>query len=238
VVWKQPLTRQRYLIGRLWRDRAGYHFRYEHDLPRSVKDALEAGFRLLDEFPQLDGQWDSPRLFATFRRRLPPAWRLRDLRQIDLSPERAMEYFRLTGARLSTDTLEFLEPIQEEEATGEFTVRFPIAGWRYYQGDRVVHELTRGARLRLKLETDNPFDPSAIQILSPSGVLLRYVPAIYAWYIDDCVAAQDYEAVVDHIGPREDPQVRVIVRLRGSLAEAPPVRLIPAGLERYAALLR
>lgn len=48
---KQPVTRQRYLIGRLWREGGRYHFSYVTSGRRSLREAEQAGFRLLDMFP-------------------------------------------------------------------------------------------------------------------------------------------------------------------------------------------
>lgn len=235
LVWKQPLTRQRYVVGRLARDVRGFHFRYERELPRSLGDALTAGFRLLESFPDEAGSWHDRTLFATFQRRLPPAWRRSDFAAVGADPLDAMEYFRRTGGRLATDSLEFLEPISEDVSSLKYDLTFPVAGWRYYHGERVLHELRREAKLTLELEPDNLYDPSAIRVLSPeSATLIGYVPAIYAWYIDASIQDRDYEAVVADVGPENDPQVRLRVRIRGSL---PGARLVPEKLQEYAETL-
>lgn len=240
VVWKQPQTRQRYLIGRLWRDELGYHFCYEDRTPRSVKDAQRSGFRLLEAFPELGRVWTSNRLFPVFDRRLPRPWYQPRLQAAGIQSTDPMELLRVTGGRVATDTLELPEPIQSESkgsAVQEYSVRFPIAGWRYYNGEQAIEELSPGTRLRLELEPDNQHDPYAIRILAPSGIMLGYVPAVYAWYMDASVERGEYTAEVDEVGPSDDPQQRVTVRFRGLEHPLDQVHLVPEGIEKYVASL-
>ena len=240
VVWKQPKSRQRYLIGRLWAEQDGYRFRYVEDQPRSIRDALAAGFRLFDAFPQIDGEWRSETLFPVFRRRLPRREVLNSLEAQGIDTSDPIEVLRVTGGRLPTDTLEFLEPVETSQTDAgefEYTVRFPIAGWRYYSGETVIPELAPGERLRLELEHDNPFDPSAIRIWSPSGTMLGYVPAIYSVVLDTAVMRDQYEARVEKVGPADDPQTRVVVRFRGVASPLDRVRLVSTDMDKYVAAL-
>lgn len=237
VVWKQPRSRQRYLIGRLWSEGGRYHFRYIVDHPRSVREAQGAGFRLFDAFPHIDGEWSSETLFPVFWRRLPREWHWPSLERQGIDVADPLEILRVTGGRLPTDTLEFLEPIEEISGEGDaflYTVRFPIAGWRYYSGEEAMAELFPGQRLTLVLDPDNPFDPNAIRIYSPSDVLLGYVPAIYSPILDVAVIKGQYEAWVDEVGPTEDPQRRVVVRFRGMESPLDRVRLVAEEMEKYA----
>jgi putative zinc finger/helix-turn-helix YgiT family protein len=141
--------------------------------------------------------------------------------RFDLVSDQDIEYFRITGGRSDSDTLEFLEPITEGEAGG-YTVSFPVAGWRYHDGEQALGELREGVTLRLELEPDNPVDPKAVRILSPSGIKLGYVPAIYAWYVDEAVSVGDYEAEVERVGERNDAQGRLTVKLYAKLAAKLP----------------
>lgn len=74
-------------------------------------------------------------------------------------------------------------------------------------------------------------------MLSPSGILLGYVPAVYAWYLDAAVEAGQYEAAVASPGPPDDPQRRVVVDFRGWASPLPEARSLPEGVEKYAAAL-
>lgn len=113
LVWKHPITRNRYAIGRLWRDDSGFHFRYEWDMPLSAKHAHHDGFRYLGPFPADESITSSDHLFPIFARRLPPAWRKDEYAKLELTPDQSLEYLRKTGGRLSGDTLEFLEPMDD-----------------------------------------------------------------------------------------------------------------------------
>ena len=42
---------------------------------------------------------------------------------------------------------------------------FPIAGFRYYDGDVAFPELQPGTALTLRAQPDNPYDPCAVEIL-------------------------------------------------------------------------
>lgn len=217
LVWKHPVTRLRYVIGRLWRDWQGYHFRYD-SAHRGIDEALEAGFRVLDAFPALVEEYEAPELFATFARRLPPRWRHQGLRDIGIDPDDPFDYFRRTGGRLATDTLEFLEPIRRtyDPLCLEYTVRFPVAGWHYYDGEAVIDLVKPGDPVRLELESDNRFDPSAVRtLLGTEQTLVGYVPAIYAWHIDESVVENRYTATVLRIGAPDDPQQRLWISVIG-----------------------
>lgn len=238
LVWKQPKTRERYLIGWLSRDQEGYRFEYERLSPRSINDACAKGFRLLESFPEVGGFWRAKLLFPVFRRRLPQKWTLPSLQAQGIHTTEPMELLRVTGGRLPTDTLEFLEPIKTrgDDEKG-YEVHFPVAGWRYYDGESVVGGLHPGMKLRLELEPENEFDPNAIKILSLSGVHLGYVPAIYAWYLDESVKNGSADATVARVGRKDDVQQRVIVRVKGVTSPLGGVRLVPKGFMRYAAAL-
>jgi hypothetical protein len=229
LIWKHPLTRVRYAIGKLWQDERGYHFCYEFDMPCSVEEAKRHGFRPLDPFPLRREAWSSKTLFPIFSRRLPPTWRQGEFQKLGLDPEQKLQYLLKTGGRLTGDTFEFLEPMDDTQSESEFEIEFSLAGWRYHDGESAIHELSPGAQVTLILEKDNPHDSSAIRILSPAGVHLGYVPRIYAWHIDRSIEHGDYEARVARLGPPEDPQVRVIVHLKGRIAPS-GYRPIPEGL--------
>ena len=55
-------------------------------------------------------------------------------------------------------------------------LRAPLAGYPYYQADRVLDTLRVGTTLVLRREPTNPFDRHAVEILTTDGVKLGYVP--------------------------------------------------------------
>lgn len=238
IAWKQPRTRERYLVGRLWLDSGVYCFRYERELPRSLDEAQAAGFRLFEAFPDKALTYSSQELFGTFSRRVPGAWsretRAKFVRDYCLTDDQVVfEILGLTGGRVMTDTIEFLEPASKYSDSRHVELRFPVAGWRYYDGETVISEFQVGATVRLELELGNDWDPHAIRVLSPSGVHVGYVPAIYGWYLADFVDAGEFAAHVDAVRGPDDPQRRVRLQVcvtvasdsDGSLYQAMPTRL-------------
>ncbi len=233
VVWQHALSRRRYLIGHLSRDSRGHVFTYETTTPGALSEAQAVGFRLFDEFPAPEGEWRQPELFATFLRRVPQTWAAEDYGRLGVEPGDGIEFLRLTGGRLPTDTLEFLEPIS---AADTYYLRFPVAGWRYYDGEQVMEELVPGAVLGLQLDETNPHDPNAIRVLSPSGVHIGFVPAVYSWCLTQSVRRGSYRATVASLGAADDPGVGVIVDLdgdQGDLLGDQLVRYVPLRLYEY-----
>ena len=221
------MSRLRFVIGRLSHDGSIYTFRYERDMPHSLAAALEVGFRPPSAFSLEGGPFSSSELFPIFQRRLPPKWREPEYAKLGIAKEQAFDYLRLTGGRLQGDSFEFLEPLEKEKES--YRIEFPVAGWRHYDGEKAIAELAGGTPLTLILEKDNEYDSSAIQILSPTGAKLGYVPRIYAWHIDRSIDQQTYNAEVSELGLESDPQIRVKVRLEGDLAPS-PYRALPEGL--------
>ena len=101
---------QRWDIGELWRSPEGdYAFGYRLDLLRQAK---EAGFRLLPEFPDprgLDAPYRSARLFSTFSQRVPSPKRA-DYKQMleawGVESKDPLEILSRSGGVLHTDRLE------------------------------------------------------------------------------------------------------------------------------------
>lgn len=224
LAWKDPQSRQRYVIGKLWYD-IEYKFKYIHSSEECAKNinncgidlAEKYGFRRLEPFPNIQ-VYSNEKLFYIFDRRLPSRKRP-DFKQLvnefgikaDCTP---LELLQATGGRLATDTMEFVSPLVFSR-DGAFDIDFYVTGWRHYQGETVLAELLPGTLLKLCLEPTNKYDPFAIQVLSPSQKLLGYVPVYYSRYLDEIVRSEDYEARILRIGPAENPQLRLMVKVKG-----------------------
>lgn len=228
LVWKDPVSRQRFVCGKLWYDRL-YKFRYlfsNESCAKTVNNcgvdiAEKAGFTYLEPFKDLSGVYSSEGLFHIFARRLPDRTRpdFKTLvKEYDLDFDcTQLELLEATGGRLATDTLEFATPFVLQK-TGDFDIEFYVAGWRYYDGEKVIDQLFPGSKVDLQLEPDNPYDPFAIQIYGPERTLLGYVPVYYTRYLDETVNNNTYEAFVKKIGPADDPQLRLRVNVKGKVA--------------------
>jgi hypothetical protein len=55
-------------------------------------------------------------------------------------------------------------------------VSFAVLRWRYYQGPKVLPELAIGERLSLRMDSLNPWDAYAVEILDKHGIKLGFIP--------------------------------------------------------------
>lgn len=55
-------------------------------------------------------------------------------------------------------------------------LRAPLAGYPYYQADKVLDSLGEGTTLVLRREPTNPYDRYAVEVLTVDGVKLGYIP--------------------------------------------------------------
>lgn len=220
VVWKQPRTRLRYWIGTLSHEGGLYRFHYQLEGTRTYPQAKEVGFALLP-FKDDSLTYESCELFNVFAARIPD-------REQQSAP---LEYFSRTGGRLATDTLEFLTPVQAI-GSREFTVTFPVAGWRYHQGEQALEAglLAVGSELSLCLQPNNEWDPCAIQVRA-QDYTLGYVPAVYAHYLDLSVSEGTCQARVLSIGSEPDPQLRLMVSCTFTAASPDGAELLPHDLQ-------
>ncbi|WP_281758963.1 HIRAN domain-containing protein [Alicyclobacillus hesperidum] len=228
LIWQNPFSRQRYHVGTLVHDASGYYFTYRTQGQRSVQDALMDGYQPHLSFPDLNKVYQAPNLFAAFARRLPDP-RRSDFKTIlselglpgDYTP---MDLLNATGGRVATDTYEFVKPV--ETHFGEFAIEFYVAGWRYYDGDAVVGQLSNGQTVNLKSERDNPRDGNAVVILSLGNRKLGYVPAYYSWFMNEVIRTKsDFSAVVKEFNPNADEKSKLRIEVRGRLRRNAPTFL-------------
>lgn len=95
---------------------------------------------------------------------------------------------------------------------------FYIAGFSYYDGIKAFKELEIGTELSLKLESDNKYDPHAIEIYY-KDFKLGYVPRREndtLHLLMEMGYSHIFEAYVQAIDPSADPegQVRVVIYVR------------------------
>lgn len=222
LIWQNERTRQRYHVGNLVHHEGKYMFYYEkHAKRRGVIEALKNGYHLHLAFPDVNKVYVSERLFGPFERRLPDRRRpdfQEILRAHGLSDDYTnMDLLRATGGRLATDTYEFVPPIYVYG--NEFDFDFYIAGWRYYEGERVLDQLQVGDDVIFQLEPTNEQDPKAVLVLTKQGEKLGYIPAFYSefmfWLIEESSGA--YKAKIQFIHPKANPQLKVNICVCGTL---------------------
>ncbi|WP_342558006.1 HIRAN domain-containing protein [Metasolibacillus sp. FSL K6-0083] len=221
LIWQNVETRQRYHVGRLFYEDGLYTFIYEtKGVRRKLKEAMENGYRPHLAFPNTSKIYTSSTLFGPFARRLPDVRRpdyLILLQELGLSVECTdMDVLRATGGILATDAYEFVSPIYFEEHA--FAFDFFIAGWRYYDGERLVHELQVGDGIDFLLDPDNPHDNKAVIITSLAGDKLGFVPAFYSgWMFEVIEKGCHFKAKVEAIHPHAAPHRKVSISVVGTV---------------------
>lgn len=180
LIWKDPVTRQNFTIGKLTHD-SKYRFEYCEE----ASDAEEAGWKLLGTFPDYR-VYESVNLFPVFSSRLPDKKR-RDIKKVlekyGLKEFDEFELLRRSGARLPIDTYEFVDPIFAEDE--EIERDFFIMGIRHHAACNgmdcaLLPALKPGDPLILEPEPENKHDRFAIRALTPSGDHLGYIPRYYS----------------------------------------------------------
>lgn len=211
LVWKDPVTRNRIVIGRLWKNDKKFYFEYirkGEDERGSIDFAVKMGYKPIKMFDVFDKTYSSVKLFAPFINRL-------DGRDRDNQPFQAL---KRTGGKLNTDTLEFMRPIEVIEKKRNVT--FNVAGWRYYEGDKVINKLSAGDRLQLEIEEDNMYDMHAVEVWTgDKSHKLGYVPAVYSRYIDKVVKNGEYETIIKEVNPEADPHDIIEIEFIGEIVK-------------------
>lgn len=189
VVWKNPETRQRFVIGQITKN-GGYEFSYTDE----IRQAMKSGFSLLIAFPCLDTVYKNDLLFPAFSSRLPDRKR-KDidviLKKYGVDEFEEYELLKKSGARLPIDTLEFVDPILGNDYHG-IKRHFYLAGSRYYLNcggencDKVDDGLCDYG-IKLMKDPDNKNDPYAIKVLNCKEQLLGYIPRYYTKQVTDCL---------------------------------------------------
>lgn len=181
LIWKCSTTRRQYIIGQLSRN-GEYEFQYCGE----IKAAMDAGFKPLVVFENLDVMYRCKELFPVFSSRLPDRKR-KDIGKIldkyGLKEYDAYELLKKSGARLPIDNLQFVDPLLDVEEKFEKT--FYLAGVRHYLGCegkacKNAVAVTRGDECFLCSEPDNPYDKNAIIVLNERKEKLGYIPRYYA----------------------------------------------------------
>ena len=216
LIWKNPLTRRNYTIGRLTRG-TKYEFEYcdEYDA------AMKSGWELLEAFPEIK-KYESDTLFAAFACRLPDRKR-RDIQGIlhkyGLKSFDGFELLKKSTGRLPIDTYEFIDPIFPEDENIE--KEFFLMGVRYYGncgGDdckKIINSIKKGDELKLEEEPDNIADIYAIKVLSNNDELVGYIPRYYSREITERLKkGKTYSCTIVEINMDKNCENCIKVRLQ------------------------
>lgn len=223
-------TRFWFPVGRLDADidRRLYRFRYTFGAKRAQE---KAGFYPLLEFPDLNGDYRSARLFALFQNRvINPSRPDREdyLRGLGLAgTANPLEILSVNGGKRVTDTYEVF-PKLVKDATGRFKCRFLLHGWRYVnkQARERIEQLKQNEELHVTLELNNPVSGIALQIQTWDYFMIGWTPR---YLVDDLARAiaesrSGYEARVVSINRMPSPYIQqIVIEFRGRWEEHDPM---------------
>ena len=219
-------TRAWYPVGHLDADiqNRRYRFRYTEGALRAQK---EVQFRPTLEFPDLYGDYRSPRLFAMFRNRIMSPKRpdySRVVRYLGLTQEaNPIEFLAANGGYRNTDSFEVFPRI-ETDATRSFSFRFCLWG-----KERPTAAAMRRAD-RLEPGEDLYVTPELTTPLSRAVVLIRTAEDHVIGHAPQCLVHglsrpdyPDYSAQVVRINPRATTGLRILLEVRGQVKESAPM---------------
>lgn len=215
VTWQDPQTRRYHAVGVLSRDVNGsYRFRYL-DVARSLPR-----FQPLLGFSDVDHEYESPALFPIFAERVlddsrPDRSTLFDALDL-VATAGPMEFLARSGGRRAGDRIELLPTPSLHGGRTECT--FLVHGVRHVEGaSEAIDRLTRGQRLGLQREPDNPSDPDAV-LVTTDGARLGWVPNPLLAYVRAVMETGDVTVTVVRANPRDfGHHMRLLVRLDGAV---------------------
>lgn len=180
MVWKDPDSRQRFVVGQLSISEAGFTFQYVNP---ALDEALEHGFKNYPSFPNLQETYNSTELFPSIVARLPNPRRadypvILERFGLDLSSSQ-IEILEATRGRTPTDTFEFVKKLEYRPGM-DFSVTFELAGARHSEFQTASDRLQVGTPVKLLKDLNNLFDPYAVRVYTEEETHIGYVPKYYS----------------------------------------------------------
>ena len=184
VLWSDPSSGARHVIGRLWRDGGSFAFAYAADTDKY----MSKGFSLLPEFPRGATTYRSAYLFPSFSQRIPSPTRpdfQRLMREWGVAhADEPLEILARSGGVQLTDRIELAEYRDEKDDLSR-PLSFRVAGGKF----REAVDLQPGDPVILRHEPDNQFDKCATLVLLRQGKPVGYVPRQYSALISGHLAS-------------------------------------------------
>ena len=177
MIWKNPITRDRYRVGTLTIHDNNYDFRYN----TNENDFKNIGFDFFPGFNDINKIYNSQTLFENILNRLPNKNRpdyLKIIEDYGLSESSTdIEILEKTRGRLLTDNFEFVPSFNYDK------IEFEVAGTRYStELKKCKDSIKIGAELLLETEENNKYDKCAV-VVKFSVYKLGYVPRYYSQYL-------------------------------------------------------
>ena len=230
LAWQDKgASRQWFPIGRLDADveKEQYQFRYTG----GAKRAEQAGFPLLVEFPWLEKNYESSKLFAMFSNRV--MWPSRPdfpkyLKSLALTEDSdPIDMMAVSGGRRVTDFYEVF-PLIVKQPDGDFACRFFLHGGRHVSqsAQERLGRLEEDETLYLALEVTNPLRELAVQIQTTDYQMVGWSPRYLAHDLAMALAQSPGSCLARAV--RVNPvavasEERVLVELSGNLGKHEPM---------------
>lgn len=181
LIWKHPDTRRQYIVGTLSKNGL-FEFKYGEEFTEAQKE----GFKGIEAFKEFDKTYTSEKLFPVFSSRLPDKKRKgisEILKKYNLYEYDEYMLLKNSGARLPIDTLEFIDPIFDNEQP--VSRYFYVAGARHHMpccGEECTKkiDIKENEKLILCLEPENPYDENAVIITTSNNQVIGYIPRYYS----------------------------------------------------------
>lgn len=199
LIWKEPKSRKRYVIGLLTYDNVEYTFKY---IDPEFNDATKNGFDLYPGFEDRNQIYKSNTLFANIKTRLPnkgnPDY-LNMLNLCNLTIEATdMEILKYTKGRSLNDNYEFVPVFDKEK------IEFDVAGTRHSKDiSKCKNLLKENVPLKLEKESKNKEDAYAIKVIyecDNKSYHLGYVPRYYSKSLTELLnQGYEYSCMIQHV---------------------------------------
>lgn len=178
LIWKEPISRRRYKIGKIQKDKNGYKFNYVNP---ELNDANKVGFEYFPGFENTKEIYECKKLFPNIATRLPNKTRpdyLEILNFYNLEKDSDdFEILAATRGRTLTDNYEFVPAFDSKK------IEFDVAGTSHSKDIKECKKYLKiNKKLYLEPEPNNIYDKNAIKIIfkeNGKNFHLGYVPRYY-----------------------------------------------------------
>jgi len=219
LVWKDPDTRQRFVVGILSHNEKNEEYKYMYVNPEK-NAAFSHGFQNFPSFPDLNEVYViEGEIFPGIKPRLPNRKRENYpeiLKKYNLDATSSdMEILAATRGRLGTDSFEFVQSIHFDSEE-PFKVTFDLAAARRYDFPEIRLSLSENQSVILIHDYANPVDPFAVKVMY-EHFCLGFVPKYYSQEIARMLeSGHKYTAKIktlDINNPNPDEWARIIVEV-------------------------
>lgn len=237
VAWQQPESRRYYPVARLVAGVGDGHDLFEFSYIKGAEEAAKEGFQPFLAFPLLNSVYRSNELFPFFTNRLMSPNRpdfATHVRRLGLEADAdPMAILARSGGTRATDSIELFQLPVWDESIGCYQNFFWMHGFRHLTPEQQgrIAALVPDDELVARHEATNAADPTALQLFSPDGAFVGYIPRYLA---SDAVhllrQCEYFKVFVERVNQEPAPtQQRLLCRLESCW----PTGFVPCAQEVY-----